>query len=264
MLLAGFLSMAQGDWGSTHEIEAAWRLLVDRIGEVAFLVVVLTLVVHALVRRSRYKAVDVLSEQAIANVHAAIVAAEKRTVGEIVPVVVERSDPHPGAHWLAALTALFGGTIAFFEDIDWHEAWVVIGWQIGFALLGYGLSRVLPGVQRLFTSARHARATAEEQAFQEFYGAGLHRTEAQTGVLLFVSLFEHRVVVLADEGIASQVEADQWVETDRAILAGIRSGSLEDGLVAGIQAAAELLAEHFPWTEGDRNEVPDRVIVRRE
>lgn len=256
--------LPQGDWDAAHELEVAWTTIVDHVGEVAFGAVVLILVVRAWVRRSRYRAVGVLSDAAIENVRAAIVAAEERTVGEIVPVVVERSDPHPGAHWIAALTLSFGGTIASFEDLPWGEPWIVIAWQAGFALFGYGLSFALPDVQRLFTSARHARATAEEQAFQEFYGADLHHTEAGTGVLLFVSLFEHRVVVLADEGIAAQVDADRWVETDRAILDGIRAGSLEQGLIAGIRAAGDLLAEHFPWTEGDRNEVPDRVIVRRE
>jgi len=258
------MARQSAEWDAAHDVELALGAVVDHLGEILFLAVVLVLVVRAVVRRSRYKAVGVLSEAALANVHAAIVAAEKRTVGEIVPVVVERSDPHLGAHWVAAMTSLFGGTIAFFEDIDWHEPWLVIAWQAGLALLGYGLSRALPDVQRLFTSERHARETAEEQAFQEFYGAQLHETEAKTGVLLFVSLLEHRVVVLADEGIASKVEAEQWSEVDRTILRGIREDSLEEGLVAGIRIAGDRLAEHFPWTDGDRNEVPDRVIVRRQ
>ena len=77
-------------------------------------------------------------------------------------------------------------------------------------------------------------------------------------------VLEHRVVVLADEGIAAKVDAEHWIATDRAILSKVREGALKDGLIAGIRSAAEVLSEHFPWTEGDRNEVPDRVTVRRE
>ena len=56
----------------------------------------------------------------------------------------------------------------------------------------------------------------------------------------------------------------QWENVDSAILDGIKAGSLQRGLIDGIRNAGELLAEHFPWEEGDRNEVPDRVTVRRE
>ena len=105
---------------------------------------------------------------------------------------------------------------------------------------------------------------AEEQAFQEFYRHGLHRTEAGTGVLLFVSLLERRVIVMGDSGIDAVVRPEDWERTDRIILEGVRSGSLRAGLVKGIESAAQLLEEHFPWTDGDRNEIPDRVIVRRE
>ena len=63
---------------------------------------------------------------------------------------------------------------------------------------------------------------------------------------------------------SAKVAADQWERTDRALLDGIAGGSLREGIVAGIRSAADVLAEHFPWEEGDRNEIPDRVIVRRE
>ena len=116
----------------------------------------------------------------------------------------------------------------------------------------------------MFIFEDRATAVAEEQAFQEFYANGLHKTEAATGVLLFVSLLEHRVVVLADEGIDATADAEFWADTDQRILDGIRRGSLRDGLIAGIERAGERLAEQFPWKEGDRNEIPDRLILRRE
>ena len=65
------------------------------------------------------------------------------------------------------------------------------------------------------------------------------------------------------EGLA-KVDDNFWAETDGHILQGIDSGSLRDGLVAGIDHAGDCLAEFFPWVEGDRNEIPDRLIVRRE
>ena len=79
-----------------------------------------------------------------------------------------------------------------------------------------------------------------------------------------VSLLERRVVILADDGIDATVDAEFWADTDDAILDGIRRGSLRDGLIAGIRRAGDLLSARFPWRQGDRNEITDRLIVRRQ
>ena len=221
-----------------------------------------TLVVCAL-RRSRYRAVTTLADADREAVHVALREAEARTVGEIVPVVVERSDDHPGADWLAGITFLLVGTAVLLPHMPWDQPlWLLLG-QLVMLAIGFACARLVPAFKRLFVRERRATEVAEEQAFQEFYGNDLHTTEAATGVLLFVSLLDHRVIVLADHGISEQVPADVWREVDAAILAGIRAGSLRDGLVEGIRRCGDVLAEQFPWQDGDRNELPDRLIVRR-
>jgi putative membrane protein len=122
----------------------------------------------------------------------------------------------------------------------------------------------LPDFQRFFMRERRATEMAQEQALQEFFRYGLHETAERTGVLLFVSLLEHRVVVLADQGIDARVDPDRWIKTTTLVLTGIQRDDLRGGIVDGIQSIADVLALHFPWAEGDRDEIPNRVIVRRE
>ena len=136
--------------------------------------------------------------------------------------------------------------------------------QLFLGALGWALARALPGFARLFVAEARATAVAEEQAIQEFQRLDLQRTEAATGVLLFVSLFERRVVVLGDRGIDEKMGAEPWGEVDRAILAGVARGELARGLTEGIRRCGEALSTHFPWRGGDRNELPDRVVVRGE
>ncbi|MBK7876159.1 MAG: hypothetical protein IPJ77_10455 [Planctomycetes bacterium] len=240
-----------------------WLHLLARFGPYALGAVLAFLVVRALVRQRRYRAVSVLGERDQAAVHAALLDAEKRTVGEIVPVVLERSDDHAGARWACALVTL----LVFSFLLEAHLSWMQPHWllleQLGFGALGYGLAWLLPDLQRTFVSEGRATEMAEEQALLEFHRLGLHRTEARTGVLLFVSLFERRVIVLGDEGIASKVGQEHWEATREHVLSGIRRGSLAHGLVEGIRTSGQVLAEHHPWTNGDRNELPDRLIVRR-
>jgi putative membrane protein len=179
-------------------------------------------------------------------------------------VVVERSDPHPAGLGLAALATALLGSALLEGFLPWSSPPLLLVCQIGLGAAGALGAALLPDLQRLFVSSRRAAAVADEQAFQEFYRLGLHRTEGRTGVLLFVSLFERRVVVLADEGISSRVEDGEWQATRDAILRGIRDGSLSHGLSAGIGHAGLLLAREAPWQHGDRNQLPDRLIVRRQ
>ena len=58
--------------------------------------------------------------------------------------------------------------------------------------------------------------------------------------------------------------ATEWEATDRAVLEGVRAGSLQRGLIGGVKRVAERLAEHFPNVEGRGSELPNHVIVRAE
>ena len=252
------------EWTPGHELSQAWWQVLGTLGPWALLLLFAALIVRALLRAPRYRAVDALSAADREAVHEALREAERRTVGEIVPVVVERSDAHPAAHGLSALVALVLGSAILAPHLPWDRPAVFFAIQLLLAGAGWLAARALPDLKRVFVREERATEVAEEQALQEFFGNGLHETEGRTGVLLFVSLLEHRVVVLADRGIDADVGPEVWRETDRAILEGIRKGSLRDGLVAGIGRAGDVLAEHFPWKEGDRNELPDRLIVRRE
>ena len=254
-----------GGWSGVGEQAGtgAWYTLVVGL-PLLFAALLAFLVLRALVRQGRYRVVRAFSDADRAQVHEALAAAERRTVGEILPVVVERSDPHPGADFLGALSFVLVGSAALLAWLPWqHPVEVLLG-QVVLGAAGFSLSRLLPDFKRLFIFESRASRVAEEQAFQEFYANGLHRTEAATGVLLFVSLLERRVVILADEGIDRAVEPGFWADTDEAVLEGIRRGSLKEGLIEGIRRAGDCLARHFPPQHGDRNEIPDRLIIRAE
>jgi putative membrane protein len=242
---------------------AVWEMI-GLVGPVVFAGLLAILVLKAIVRHRRYRVVGTFSDADQSAVHKAIAEAERKTVGEILPVVVERSDPHPGANWLASVLCLLIGSSLLAPWLPWdHPVYILLS-QLGMGALGFGLAWLLPDFKRLFIFEDRATDVCMEQAFQEFYANGLHKTEAATGVLIFVSLLERRVILFSDEGIDAKVDAKFWSDTDDAVLQGIRKGSLRDGLIAGIGKAGDCLATHFPWKEGDRNEIPDRIIIRKE
>jgi putative membrane protein len=90
---------------------------------------------------------------------------------------------------------------------------------------------------------------------------GLHRTQGRTGILLFVSLLEHRVQVLADQGINDRVPSGTWDEVVQGIVAGIRADRPAEALCRAIEQCGELLTHHCPSGSGrNPNELPDRLI----
>ena len=95
---------AVGDQAGT----GLWYLVVIAL-PLLFVALLAFFVLRALARQGRYRAVRSLGDEDHRAVHEALAEAERRTVGEILPVVVERSDPHPGAEWLAALTFVILG-----------------------------------------------------------------------------------------------------------------------------------------------------------
>jgi putative membrane protein len=225
--------------------------------------ILLLLVVRAVLLRKRYRAVGALTSGEEAAIRSRIGEVEKTTAGELVVVILEESDAHPQAHWLAALlSGLASYMLVAGAGLDEHPS-AALAALFGGGALGWILAVVLPGFRRVFVTPGRAEAMAEEQALQEFANLGVHRTEGRTGVLLLVSLFERAVIVLADDGVHRKVGPEAWIEADRKVLEGIRAGSPANGLLAGMDTIAGVLERHCPRKEAERNELPDHLIIRK-
>ena len=100
------------------------------------------------------------------------------------------------------------------------------------------------------------------RARQAFFEKKIHTTAARTGIMIFISFVEHRVIVLADEGISSKLPEDTWQQLVNQLVSHIRQKRLALGLTEAIQNCGKLLAEHFPSVPGNRNELPDQLIIK--
>lgn len=207
-----------------------------------------------------------LGSDGAARVTAAIAAAEARTAGEIVPVLVRRSSTVGHVPFLAftllALCLLLFDPAAY-AAAAWggpHWAWLGLGWGVaaGLALVAARFDVV----QRLLTSRFDQSQQAELRAEVEFFENQIGKTRQSTGILIFVSLMERRAVVLADRAIAEKLDPGTWQEVVALTIAGVKRGDLAAGLVEAIARCGELLAPHFPIRPDDTNELRDRLIVK--
>lgn len=98
-----------------------------------------------------------------------------------------------------------------------------------------------------------------QRALQVFGELGVWDTESNNGVLIYVLLADHDVEIIADRGFVGRVSDAQWSEVCGVIESAYRNGDFERGTLAGIAAASELIAKHFPHT--DKNELPNKPVL---
>jgi putative membrane protein len=129
--------------------------------------------------------------------------------------------------------------------VKFLAVWAILHWQaLRFALIP-------PPIKT---------ARALRRAIDLFKVGAERRTHGRTGILIYLSMREHRAEIVADEAIASKVAPEIWGEAMAAMLAEIKEGRCADGMIAAVERVGAVLAEHFPRAEDDTNELPDRLI----
>jgi putative membrane protein len=131
--------------------------------------------------------------------------------------------------------------------------------QLGVFVLLYGLLLV-PAVRRTVIPAGVQRGAAERLAREQFFTRGLHLTEGRTGVLIFVSVAEHYVEILADAGVDAKVPQHEWQSIVDGFVMQLRGGRVADGFTAAVAKVGAHLAAHFPAARTP-NELPDHLFV---
>jgi putative membrane protein len=193
----------------------------------------------------------------------AIVAAERRTSGEIVPMIVAACRPFAEIELGGLAAGLAIGTLAalFLHD-PWGPVQAQLSWPLAGGVLGFILCCV-PVIKRRLIPKKHIAEAVHLRSLAAFTAHGLHYTKAHTGILIFASLFERRVVVLADRGIHEKVPDGTWDNVVRIVTSGLKSKNGCAAFCAAIEECGRVLAEHFPRSAEDKNELEDKLVTEK-
>lgn len=219
-----------------------------------------------------------LSEADHATVTAAVAEAEAGTDGEIVTIVSERSDAYHDValHYAVAAMLLVVALVSLNPAaLEAKLALLSNGWVgepdsarllflllVAQAIVFLAVRYVLAWTPlRIALTPRATRARrVRRRAIQYFKVGAERRTEARVGVLLYVSLAEHIAEIVADEAIHGKVPPERWGDAMAALVDRLRQGEPGAGMAAAVAAIGTIIAEHFPKTHADLNELPDRLI----
>jgi putative membrane protein len=210
-----------------------------------------------------------LTSEEATEVERRVAALEARTGVEVVAAVVARSDHYPEIPWKAfALGSSLGALGTALADVlvpRWPSAGTAL--LHGVAILAAGAVLALAtllsrGLARLFLRDTRAEGEVLQHAQGLFLEREVFRTPGRTGLLLLASLFERRVVVVADVGLRERLGAEDWrrvVDAMRPALAGGRTG---EAFGAGLAVVEELLVRggFAPGGTSAPSALPDRPV----
>lgn len=219
-----------------------------------------------------------MTEEDHARVSDAVAQAERHTAGEVVTIVAARSDAYRDVAlaWAALVALLALAVLEIAPDFAlsladrllglWATQWTpraIFGLALAVATVKFAAMLVLQlwqPLRLLLVPGPVKSARAHARALTCFRVGAQRRTKGRTGILIYLSLAEHRAEIIADEAIAAKVPAEVWGDAMAAMLVHIKDGRMADGMIAAVEKVGVVLARHFPRDANDRNELPDRLI----
>lgn len=208
-----------------------------------------------------------LSSSARKKLEETVELAERDTAGDIVPMIVERSQ---NIGWIPFVAGFVGGMIgvciAFVYSysslfpvdpirmIEWISIAGMVGVFVGFC----------PWVQRKLLGNHRLEARVDERAHALFLQQGLADTEHRAAVLIFVSLFERKIRILSDRAIHQKVGQEKWNHLAQSLSKRFKEKDAVRGLEDAIHSVGKLLAEYIPPIQGQGHELSAKVRLPNE
>jgi putative membrane protein len=206
------------------------------------------------------------------RIKAAVKEAENKISGEIVPVFVERSGGYATAAFKGSILL---ATLSFvlmivldryvIEDVSstlyYDPVFIFFVVVIG-GLIGALLPTMFERIKRMLITQKQMDECTRQRAENAFLEEEVFDTRHRTGIMIFISFFEHEVIVMADRGISKVVDQKEWDKIVTELVNHIRDGKLINGIEAGIKRCGEILLEKgFHKTADDVNELRDDLRI---
>jgi putative membrane protein len=212
------------------------------------------------------------SESDLQRIKAAVKDAEDKISGEIVPVIVEKSGFYNIASYKGSIIAAALGFILMIilDRYVLVDSGNTLYYDPVFIFMVVILSGIIGGVlpnfskplMRLLVSQKHLDHATQQRAENAFLEEEVFNTRQRTGIMIFISFFEHEVIVMADRGISKVVEQKVWDRIVADLVQSIRAGKVVEGLEASIKRCGEILLEKgFHKAEDDTNELSDDLRI---
>lgn len=216
-----------------------------------------------------------LSQLDFDDVKQTVQKVEKTTSGEIAVALIGESSDYSffellfsvicGALTFSVMLPFYSNISAWFDRMLWQpHSWYVTAFYgfVSFAVIALMFLIVnIPAVDRLIVPHKERSRRVYFRALRHFVQSGIYATKDRSGILIFVSLLEREVQIIADTGISSKIPQENWDKIASDIAFGFRSGLGAAALQSAIERCGSILTEHFPSSRINPNELSDEVVI---
>jgi putative membrane protein len=212
------------------------------------------------------------SDSDLQRIKDSVKEAEKKISGEIVPVIVDKSGYYSSANYkggmIGALLAFI--TMIILDRYVINDAGLTLYYDPVFiffvvvlgGVLGATIPLLFPAIMRMLVSQKHLDHATHQRAENAFLEEEVFNTRQRTGIMIFISFFEHEVIVMADKGISKVVDQKLWDKIVADLVSTIRAGKVVEGLEGAIKRCGEILLEKgFTISADDENELKDDLRI---
>jgi putative membrane protein len=215
-----------------------------------------------------------LDDAALKRIAAAVTNAESKTTGEIAITVTKESAHYSFFELIASVffaAIVFCVLVPFAGSISaWFGKtfWAVPEWYVpafygftcfGVIALGFYCANI-PAIDRIVVPRGVRSICVTHRAFRCFTESGVYETKEHSGILIFISLLERQVRIVADSGISAKISQDLWNLIADSLAEGIGAGKAEEAITDAIQKCGDLLAQNFPAHEENPDELADGLV----
>lgn len=215
------------------------------------------------------------TDENLKKIQEAVAMAEKNTDGEIALAVTPSCNSY--GFWELLFAVVMGlitsaCLIPFSSNIkslldwiywdtnDYHFSFWLL-FTVFVSILIFYLLANIPFVDRLIIPKRVRNRTVYNKAIKTFVHSGVYKTKHNTGILLFFSIFERKIQIIADVGIASKIPHETWKDLASSLAEGFKSKDPTQIIINSIVECGELLAKEFPCQKENPNELPDGLVI---
>ncbi|MBL4885534.1 MAG: hypothetical protein JKY95_13505 [Planctomycetaceae bacterium] len=223
------------------------------------------------------RASNLFNDEQQASIKQAVIAAEAHTSCEIVPVVATSSGRYDRAEdviglWLAVIAAVTIWILfphsnsdagswssgSLFTEVLILIVTIVIAFIVG-AIAGSRLGLL----RRLFIPQKQMQEEVSLRARQVFFDNRVHHTSGATGLLIYVSLFEHIAIVLGDQEILDHPDLGQPFldQLCQQLTQSLHQGHPTEAICETITQAGQQLSAPLPRESNDINELQDALVL---
>ena len=216
-----------------------------------------------------------LSKDDMKKISSAVKKAESKTSGEIATALIKESYNYAiyelmfavviGFFYFVIMMFFVGNVEQFLQGKFWD-------YSVNYLIMFYGFSTFiiialfyfignLSCIDRIIVPKKIRNQKVAERATRYFMESGVYNTKDRTGILIFISIMERRVELLADSGINAKIPKDKWQNIVNNIIKGIKQKEIAAHLSESIIECGDLLTQHFPIQSDDTNELANNIDI---